>query len=75
MLCYEFLCWHFSGKLTNNRNCKFILTDVLGLHIRKRYLKQVTFLGKLRFGKKVLLYMCLKNSTVLGKLKVCVMVL
>ena len=51
------------------------LTDVLGLHIRKRYLKQVTFLGKLRFGKKVLLYMYLKNSTVSDKLKVCVMVL
>ena len=61
-------------------NCQIIetaniLTDVLGLHIRKRYLKQVTFLGKLRFGKKVLLYMYLKNSTVSDKLKVCVMVL
>jgi hypothetical protein len=40
------------GKLPNIRNCKFILTDVLGLHIGKRYLEQVTYLGKLRFGKK-----------------------
>ena len=33
----------FSGKLSNIRNCKFILPHVLGLHICKRYLKQVTF--------------------------------